>query len=48
LAVATLIALGYDLRGAIGWLATASLAGAAIWGVAALLRPRDTALASHP
>ncbi len=47
LVVATLMALGYDLRGAIGWLAAASLACAAIWLIAALIRPRGTALASH-
>lgn len=48
LAVATLMALGYDLRGAIGWLATFSLACATIWLVAALIRPRGNAVASHP
>ncbi len=48
LAVATLMALGHDLRGAIGWLAAASLACAAIWLVAALVGPRAAPLASHP
>ena len=48
LVVATLKAMGHDLRGAIGWLAAFSLACAAVWLIAALLRPRGTALASHP
>lgn len=48
LVVATLMAMGHDLRGAIGWLAAFSLACAAVWLIAALLRPRGTALASHP
>lgn len=48
LVVAMLGGFGHDLRGAIQWLAIASLAGAAAWALAALLKPRHGALGAHP
>ena len=47
LVVALLSAFGYDLRGAIGWLAMASLVAACVWLLGALLRPRNANTVPH-
>ncbi|WP_462382527.1 MFS transporter [Pseudomonas sp. Marseille-QA0892] len=47
LIVALLSAFGYDLRGAIGWLATASLVAACAWLLGAVLLPRRAETVPH-